>query len=383
MDLFKSFNDQLDDLLRRICVMLEITPTQRDEVERHYNAVSAWLAADESLFDGADIQIYPQGSLRLGTTVKPLSGQEFDLDLVCEIQKVWRSDMNPLTTLNTIEKRLREHGTYAPMVERMNRCIRLNYAGEFHMDILPAYPIGPHKQGFLKVPDRELKGWKDSNPRGYADWFEDRCKQVSLVFDKKAEAEPLPSPEIPDVKPPLKRAVQLMKRYRDVYFGDEPEKLGPISIVLSTLAARNYDGQGSVTDTISFVLSGILREIEEAKYLGSRVYVCNPSNPREDLSEKWDSHPERYEAFVQFIQDFQKEWESVVRIRGLANLAAALSRMFGEKVTREALKGQADFVEKLRKSVQLGIFNETGVLSLDLGATNVTPIKRNTFYGEE
>ena len=37
-----------------------------------------------------------------------------------------------------MEQRIRLHKTCAPMVQRQNRCIRLNYANEFHMDLLPA-----------------------------------------------------------------------------------------------------------------------------------------------------------------------------------------------------------------------------------------------------
>jgi hypothetical protein len=380
MDFFKSLNDQLDDLLHRICGKLQITKTQYAEAETHYTAVTEWLAEDEDLFYGADIQIYPQGSLRLGTTVKPLSDQEFDLDLVCEVHQPWHPHMNPIETLNSIERRLRDHKTYAPMVQRMNRCIRLNYADEFHMDILPAYPAIAREDGALKVPDRELKGWKDSNPKGFADWFENECAQVTIVFDKAAEVEPLPIPEAAEQKPPLKRAVQLMKRYRDVYFADNP-KLAPISIVLSTLAARNYGGQASVTSAISYITEGILKEIESSK--DSRVYVYNPSNPREDLSERWGAHPERYQAFVQFIGDFRDHWVSVVQTRGLPNLSAELNSMFGEEVTSEAVKNQVAFVEKVRRYGRLGVLNETGRLSFSVGAAATTTVKPNTFYGEE
>lgn len=380
MDFFKSFYGQLDDLLHRICGKLQITKTQHAEVEAHYTAVSDWLAEDEDLFDGADIQIYPQGSLRLGTTVKPLSDQEFDLDLVCEVNQPWHPGRNPIDTLNAIEYRLRDHKTYAPMVQRMNRCIRLNYANEFHMDILPAYPTVANEDGALKVPDRELKGWKDSNPKGFAEWFENECAQVTMIFDKAAEVEPLPIPEAAEQKPPLKRAVQLMKRYRDVYFADEP-KLAPISIVLSTLAARNYGGQASVASAISYILNGILNEIDNTK--GSRVYVYNPSNPREDLSERWDSHLDRYKAFVEFIQDFNERWSLLVHKRGIPNIAEDLNSMFGESVTSEAIKGQVEFVEKVRRKGTLGIRKDTGVLTFGLGAANVTPVRSNTFYGEQ
>ena len=49
---------------------------------------------DEELSNGADIEIYPQGSLSISTTVKPLSKQEYDLDLVCEINQSWQGKIH-------------------------------------------------------------------------------------------------------------------------------------------------------------------------------------------------------------------------------------------------------------------------------------------------
>lgn len=382
MDFFKSFNDQLNDLLHRICFKLQLTTTQHEEAKTHYNAVSEWLAKDENLFDGADITIYPQGSLRIGTTVRPKLDQEFDLDLVCEIKKAWNPKINPIETLNLIEKRLKEHGTYAPMVERMNRCIRLNYSTAFHMDILPAYP-SMDGFGFLKVPDRELKGWKESNPKGYAKWFDEKCVVLDTYFEKKAIVEPLPYPESVEIKPPLKRAIQLIKRYRDIYFEDSP-KLAPISIVLSTLAAEKYNGNDSVTDTLSIVLDRIFNDLKDKEKTRGRIIVLNPANPKEDLSERWDSHPERYREFVNFIEDFRVQWSEVEQSRGVHNLTLVLNQMFGETVTSDALRDQVAFVEKARGMEKLGIVRKTGTLTtLGLATKGTTLVKGNTFFGEE
>ncbi|MHB8074041.1 nucleotidyltransferase domain-containing protein [Desulfosporosinus fructosivorans] len=142
MEFLQSFDNQLEDLLHRICVRLQITSTQRVLAESRYKSIAEWLAADESVFWGKDLDIYPQGSLRIGTTVKPLAHQEFDLDLVCEINRSWQSK-NPLELLDAMEERLRQHKTYSPMIQRKNRCIRLDYANEFHMDLLPACPSAP------------------------------------------------------------------------------------------------------------------------------------------------------------------------------------------------------------------------------------------------
>ena len=171
-----SFN-QMDDLLERICEKLQLSPTHHKSAEGKYNAVAKWLSRPESKLAGIKIDIYPQGSLRIGTTVRPLRHQEYDLDLVCELGIDWSRNC-PVEVLKTVEVCLRENDTYRPMVEKKNRCVRLNYANEFHMDILPAAPNAVNNGGCVKVPDRKMEEWKESNPSGYAKWFEFRSEEL-------------------------------------------------------------------------------------------------------------------------------------------------------------------------------------------------------------
>lgn len=375
--MFGGFINQLDDLLQRVGQKLQISKTQRELAEQRYNAVGTWLSKDEELFKEKDVDIYPQGSLSISTTVKPLQQQEYDLDLVCEIKENWQQK-DPIELLDSIEKRLKEHDTYKPMVERKNRCIRLNYANEFHMDILPAHPTDNGLNTNLKVPDRKAEDWKDSNPKGYAGWFNERSEQYwNVLMEKKAASiNPLPIDDHPDRKPPLKRAVQLIKRYRDIYFEDDLDS-APISIVLTTLAGKHYDGQVSVNDAIDGILKKILSSIPK----DGRLIVLNPTNKNEDLSERWDGKPELYQAFIRFILDFKKHWDELNKLRGIAEIAKELKVMFGETIINESLKEQAELFGQARSTANLGVIGSSGLL-VAAAKEEVVPMRINTFYGE-
>ncbi|MBU8880106.1 nucleotidyltransferase [Bacillus sp. FJAT-29790] len=373
-DIFSASN-QLDDLLQRVGAKLQISKTQRKLAEERYLAVGTWLSKDEELFDGADIEIYPQGSLSISTTVKPLSKQEYDLDLVCQINLPWQGK-DPLKLLNSIEKRLKENKMYEGMVERKNRCIRLNYANEFHMDILPAHPADNTSSTSVKVPDRKAKDWKDSNPKGYTSWFNERSYLYETYLEKRADIKPLPNDDSIERKPPLKRAVQLIKRYRDVYFEDDPDS-APISIVLTTLAGEFYNGQASVYEAISEVLQGILKHIPNN---GKRLVVLNPTNKKEDLSERWDGQSELYRSFVTFILHLKEKWDQLNELRGIHEIAEELKLMFGENVINETMKEQAEYIEKARTTNKLGVFG-SGLLVAASKEESVIPMRKNTFYG--
>src|SRR6266550_5570474 len=108
----ESFSLQLDDLLDRIGEKLEISPTQHRLAEERYKTIGQWLEANESLLAPFNPVIYPQGSLRIGTTVRPRGRQEYDLDLVCRLLINWCSIANPVTLLDAVEHRLRQHDIY-------------------------------------------------------------------------------------------------------------------------------------------------------------------------------------------------------------------------------------------------------------------------------
>lgn len=374
-----TFSHQLDDLLQRVCSGLQVSATQYQSAVRSYNAVAEWLSGDEQLKD-IDIEIYPQGSLRIGTTVKPLFQQEFDLDFVCEFKVNWTKIKEPLSLLDVVERRLRAHGTYASMVERKKRCVRLKYANDFHMDILPACPVDESDDHSVKVPDRELQDWTDSNPKGYAQWFDAKADDYEplfkdMVFLEKADIERIPDPEPVDVKAPLKRAVQLIKRYRDIQFKENSDD-APISIVLTTLAGEGYRREGSVNDTIL----GILGQIQSAVRNG-KIVVKNPKNPKEILSERWDHDPRLYTHFVLFIQDFYQKWSKLQELKTMNEIAPILKEMFGENTINEGLRKQTEYMESLRKKGKLGVTPSGGLTALS--SLPIVKIQRNTFYGSK
>lgn len=83
------------------------------------------------------------------------------------------------------------------------------------------------------------------------------------LWKKRAIASIEPLPEAPPYGyvEPLRRAVQLMKRFRDVYYKDEVSS-GVRSIVLTTLAGTYYNGEDNEYASISNILQCIQDEID-------------------------------------------------------------------------------------------------------------------------
>src|SRR5690606_23954051 len=96
------------------------------------------------------------------------------------------------------------------------------------------------------------ENWKISNPEGYAQWFETTMKSAMRfdVLEKSAQVDDIP---LYKRKTPLQKVIQLLKKHRDLMFEDDADSK-PISIILTTLAARAYAGEQDFFDALSNVL---------------------------------------------------------------------------------------------------------------------------------
>jgi hypothetical protein len=72
------------------------------------------------------------------------------------------------------------------------------------------------------------------------------------MFDKAAA---VPEQQAVGEKRPLELVVQLIKRWRDLYYAGGNPDLAPISIVLTTLAGHAYNGEQSVSKALTSVLT--------------------------------------------------------------------------------------------------------------------------------
>jgi hypothetical protein len=370
----ESFTTTLDLLLIGICEELQISESRYQQADERYKAVNRFLESSRSPFYALKPKIYPQGSMRLGTTVHPIKGPH-DLDFVLELA-VSHEHVDPMKLLDSLYLYLKDSDIYGSMTSKKNRCVRVEYANEFYLDILIACQNLSAAGSCIKVPDSKLKCWKDSNPRGYADWFELKSRLYLAESGKVlAKAEPIPAQQTVTEKNPLQLGVQLLKRWRDLRYPD-PD-LAPISVVLTTLAANKYQGQGSVSEALRVILAGILTEISEADNRFDRVRVHNPSNVAEDLSERWDANPKAYAAFRQGMLELYGQWTSILNNK--SDVKPALEKLFGETVKKVVHKQTVRLQEDRLKS-KLGV-GTSGLIGVASETRPRTPA--NTFYGEE
>lgn len=360
---------------------IELPQSRYDDAAKKYEAVGNWLkeSGDNRL---RSARIYPQGSIRLGTAIKPLEGDEFDVDSVVSIED--RVDtLTPGQLKSLLGNRLLENGNYSKMLEEKTRCWRLNYAdsSRFHMDILPA-TRGWDGQ-VIRVPDKVLHGWKVTNPEGYAEWFlgvAEKSPQITEFVEKAmADIEPLPE-QIP-ISDMLRRAVQICKRHRDRFFVGKDPDLKPISVVITTLIGRAqedllnqiYIGQ---FDYLAKLIKLCVQYIEKRDSAGAPEYwVANPACPGENFAEKWNEFPERREAFYEWHEGIVGFIDEFAEAKG-EKIYKSMSAAFGEAVALNVRQRSTRAYNEARKAGHLG------VTASGLGFVSESLTRKHTFYGE-
>lgn len=342
--------DEFRRFLQGLAEALDISETQYEAAVKHYEAVGDWLNKEDSPIAAHDPQIFPQGSFRLGTMIKPINDtDDYDIDLVCEIKRLSKQLVTQKQLKDMVGDRLKANERYQKMLEEKNRCWRLQYAdsARFHMDILPAIPdhdtngiahmIGVNLAATaILITDKDLREWQRSNPVGYAEWFKERMRvqfnaqRMQLAESIRANVEEIPEYK---VKTTLQRSIQILKRHRDIMFeGDQDDR--PISIIISTLAARAYNNEADLLDALQNIVNqmpGLIERDEEGNAL-----VENPVNPLENFADKWKKHPEREAKFRQWLHEVQAALDSALRADSLLDMTEGLKPRFGDRIVNYA-----------------------------------------------
>ena len=281
--------------------------------------------------------VYSQGSFRLGTVIRPLLPRdEYDLDIISEVRARSKADITQKDLKDLVGEELRlyakAHQIEAPMKE-CPRCWRFNYADEvsFHIDTVPSVPedqevisnlirfgvgtdLAKHAIAITCQSHEQYEAvcsdWPSGNPLGYAQWFERRFAERALSKRKLLLSEGLHASvdAVPlyALKTPLQRAVQLLKRHRDVMFRDAVG-LKPVSIVITTLAALTYEGESELYETLRGVLERIPEHVQK-----SSPRIANPVNPVEDFADRWKDKPELEKHFWLWYEAAIRDFDAIV-----------------------------------------------------------------------
>ncbi|WP_104384432.1 nucleotidyltransferase [Sphingobacterium sp. HMA12] len=366
VDIFNNYILQREELLARIAQELQLDNTRIQRMESAYNAVSELLKNDKDFFDGLVIEVYAQGSKRIGATVRPINDADFDLDVVLHIYDPFYRH-SPSEIYNALVKALEKDGYYRTILEKKKRCVRLNYKSDFHMDILPACMINVSEKEMIMIPEKALHDWSSGNPKGFANWFLNIAnsakepllgRYADVLLKAQIETERLP--EEAYLKTPLQRVVQLLKRYRDIYF--EKRDYPVSSIVITTLAAHFYSAENSIFEAMDNIVSKIKTGYLDSIRTNRRFKIFNPVNSQEDFTDFWTSA--HYRSFYGFVEDFHKKWQNLKH--SFETSGNDYIELFGEGIYKKSLNEQ---FKNFSHSTKDSLAKSSGLIAANIAFT--------------
>ena len=356
---------------------LDISPLQYELAVRRYSDLGQWLVA----LGIGDPDVYPQGSFRLGTVVRPTAGGDFDIDLVF-LRFVAKESITQDELRSQAGQLLRAYiaargaGNGNPALKERGRCWELVYSGDrFHMDVLPVIPDPDGDDTAVLLSDRDMFLWQHSNPIGYADWFwSSMGEAVDIGRAQLAAALSRDVEDVPRwlVRTTLQRVVQLLKLHRDTFFRSNPHDK-PASILITTLATHAYGGESDLFEAFRKVARNLPAHVEWRK---GTWWVPNPAHEEENFADKWNTSPDRKRHFDRWIEALIANTDRWATSHGVDEAVRSLGTTFGAAPVQAGAKRVGAGLASLVPAASLGV-TQHGRLTHGSG----TKIQPHRFHG--
>lgn len=249
---------------------VNLNPSRYERLKRSDKAVSEYLSQNLVGYSRTE----RQGSYALGTTIRPVKDtDEYDVDRLVYVE--YDSSKGPKDYIDDVHRCLKDNGNYADKVQRNTRCVTVNYAGEFKIDVVPCIAYN----GNHFICNRKKNEYEVTDGSGFRDWFNDKNRITNGN---------------------LKLATRLLK-----YLRDHKKTFTAPSILLTTLignTVHDWEGDAQYKTIPDALLTVITRMDEFLQSHPSMPEIRNPALPSETFTRHWDQP--KYSHFRDMISSY-------------------------------------------------------------------------------
>lgn len=240
---------------------VNLNPKRLGRLKSGVRGVSKCLKQNMPGYRGVE----PQGSYALETLIKPVDeNDEYDADI--QVVMACNPDWKASDYIKAVHDALKADANYADKLRRKTRCITIDYAGDFHLDVVPRITVKLRGEEIHCICNYRKNEFEPTDGTGYRDWFNERNRIAGGN---------------------LRRVVRLLKFMRD-----HKNNFTAKSIMLTTLAGKaiSHSDQGtecvkSVANTLVTVLTRIDAYLQRHP---SMPDIKNPVLPSETFNRHWD-----------------------------------------------------------------------------------------------
>jgi len=257
---------------------VNLTDSRIAKLDAHVEAVSQFLAAREDAIAVGFNELIPQGSYAHRTIINPVDeNDEFDADVLLDIEEVddWDAD----DYVENLYAAFRSSSIYRDKVNRKSRCVTVNYAGDFHMDVVPYLK----RHGEHYITNRKENQYERTNPEGFNEWLDE---QNRITGGNR-----------------LIKAIRLLK-----YLRDFKNTFTVKSVILTILLGERVSSTALMADPDHYkdlptTLLNLMTDLNT--YLQANPMMPNiedPSCPGENFNHRWNQ--EQYANFRSWIATY-------------------------------------------------------------------------------
>lgn len=247
------------------------------------------------------------------------------------------------------------------------------------------------------MPDRKLKLFEPTNPKGLANAFSEAAS-VRAVFgtndslnfsESLARADLQPLPAVADVQSRLlSRLVQLLKLHRNVAFGNAADGLdfSPRSVFITSLAATAYATRAPIAhdsplDLALDIVETMPMFFERQPLAGGGEFwnLTNVTAPGDNLASGMNT-PARQKAYFEWQSRLKTDLQELIvcieRREGLDQMLKIVERAFGPRAAlavRE-IETPETLPQSERRIIAVGTAAAATVMLL--------PARSHSFYGD-
>lgn len=284
-----------------LCDYVNLNQTRITTLQSRVATLDDFLVDDSNLAEIIADGLIPQGSFAHKTIIRPYSGNDFDADVLLPMEE--QDDWEPKKYTIELEKALEASTRYAGKTVLKKRCVTVDYANDFHIDVVPFVTRSDGKTYITHRTDNEFIR---CDPVEFTTWIEEQARTTNGH---------------------LIRVIRLIKYLRDRSSIDIP------SVVLAALLAERVHSFAGVDDygNVATTLVSLIEDLND--YIGpmtSRPWVDDQIG--QNLADRLT------ETGFKNLQSQVKTWARKMREALDADAADSVEKwrtVFGEKFGTE------------------------------------------------
>jgi hypothetical protein len=308
MKLLKYFDSFLENTVN-------LNSSRMELLDQRTTAITNFLTRDE-VFGPILAATIPQGSYAQKTIIRPRANGTFDADLLVHLDPV--PDWAACEYVSKLYTRLGRSDVYKEMRHRRTRCVYIDYADEFHVDLVPYVEF----DGLGHITNRFTDRFERTDPKGITDWL---TRQNAIANEH------------------LIKVIRLLKFARDITWGFNVKSLLLTVLVGERIAAFNEvirpGCYADVPTTHKTVVDDLDAYLQQNQHLPT---IIDPGGTGERFNERWDE--EGYTGFRDKFHALRAKVDEAFDAQGVDASVTAWQAVFGSEfktppVTASATSG--------------------------------------------